>query len=480
MNRDRLERDRRIHELDRQNREKFHRLFEEPDHAREVLVKSAVSRAADAQLSDNSTVDFAFEYFEAAVHPQRATGNKRGLLPTRQRLLLIAVADFVNALVLNESITVGPELKSIQYMDPLLSAARETVAAADERLSWPEIFAITSLAKAEATEAVSSDDQLLNIAEKVIGEHLVRSDVLHIVRNIHPRDSFPSIKDLTEQFYYSDFSYGVLGPTSAALDSVDPANAGRYRHDEHTSYYAKRDWLRLPPSEERPAFYAAHTIYRVFVYVLMADLLAVPYSSDLIRSDVVRHLAANRFGTRSRFGATVTSSLQKELQRRDDRINQVLGHEAFRARIPIVFKHILSRAANPREVLEVALDVRDLPSTRRFRRFCANVDDAIRDGDLETVSTAISQLSAYGLVLDEQLSQTTKSSVGIQALDSSKDLVSLGSPLLAALAPALKLGAVLLPKLIQRTRFAYLGELRRVPRSISDIEIEFANLWPTL
>ncbi|HET6213697.1 MAG TPA: hypothetical protein VFE14_12610 [Micromonosporaceae bacterium] len=136
------------------------RLFEEPDNARAVL-RDAVLRDAEGggegritgTLLDNATVDHAFRYFT-----QAAWGLDRDpILPTRGRLLLLAVAEFVNALILYERIETGPEETGHWYGDAALNAARQLVTPASDRLPWPELFAVLRVAELTGTQLAADD-----------------------------------------------------------------------------------------------------------------------------------------------------------------------------------------------------------------------------------------------------------------------------------------------------------------------------------
>jgi hypothetical protein len=139
---------------------------------------------------------------------------------------------------------------------------------------------------------------------------------------------------------------------------------------------------------------------------------------------------------------------------------------------------VLSRASKPSEVLEIALDTRDSRAARRFRAYGARVDAAIAAGNREDVVRACAELSSYGVRLAAELpsSRATRD----QAVDAAKELVSIASPLLGAVIPGLALAAGQASTRIRRRKFAFLEQLTRAPRTLNEVEREFARLWPRL
>ena len=89
-------------------------LFNDPGQAAEVLAQSSSKLDAPGGISsillDNSTVDHALRYFAEA-----ARVGSHAHLPGRPRLMLLAVADFVNAVILHENVLTGPEGRVTKY-----------------------------------------------------------------------------------------------------------------------------------------------------------------------------------------------------------------------------------------------------------------------------------------------------------------------------------------------------------------------------
>jgi len=124
------------------------------------------------------------------------------------------------------------------------------------------------------------------------------------------------------------------------------------------------------------------------------------------------------------------------------------------------------------------MDVRDSAHARRFRRFCSQVNETVAEGDIDLVERALRDLTAAGLRLDDSLSERS-SPLADEVLDASKEIVSLASPSLGALIPLLKNSANLLPRISSRFRLAFLDDLRRTPRTLRALEVEFESAWPS-
>ncbi|TMR22620.1 hypothetical protein ETD86_10815 [Nonomuraea turkmeniaca] len=161
---------------------------------------------------------------------------------------------------------------------------------------------------------------------------------------------------------------------------------------------------------------------------------------------------------------------------RDHQVNELLGFEAFRVRIPLVIKHVLSRARRPAKVLEITLETRESRPARRFREYCARVDAAIAEGKRDDVARACAELTSYGVRLETGLSERHPAQG--QAINAAKELVSVRSPLLGALIPSLTLGVGQANRWLRRRKFAFVERLARTPRNLNGVEQEFAHLWP--
>jgi len=476
-----------LEERDERNKERFTRLFDEPDHAKGILYDALRSGHHQAKVTsillDNATIDHAFRYFFDAKY---GWGEHKSLLPTRGRLMLLAVAEFINALILYDSITIGPGWNHGYGEDPL-KAAQQVIKTTTETLAPQETFALLSVAKVDAIESVRAHPALVQIAQGLIEAPLEPAEVLRQIQDITPEASFLSPHYLTkvvsnEKYYYDDFSLGVLEQNEIAFNAVDHANAGKYIGS--TLFPLNKRRLKEIPAACANEYFIAHLIYRTHVYLLMADLLGCTYSSDALRSPIVAYLtdasnSRNPFGSRKPFGERLAELLTDAQQTRDEEVNKLLGYPVFSARIPLVFKYVLSKAQRPSEILGIALETRETGAARRFRAYCAEVDEAIISGRRDLVEQALAKLSAYGIKLEAQLG-TDKASTASVAVDAAKELVSVGSPLLGALIPGLKLGVEELLRLFKRRKFAFVENLTQVPRSINSVEREFEHLWPDL
>lgn len=384
---------------DRVNRRRLQALFNDPDHAAHVLGEATARDDTPGSISSivlgHATVDHALRYFSEARGEDR-----RSRLPTRPRLTLQAVAEYVNAAVLYENVLTGPEGWATSYGDPLLRAAKELAQDASKRLSSEEVFAVLALAKATALESAGPQGMIDDVGT-LLGVPLREQRVLEHLRAIDP----------------------VLARVSR-------------------------------------------------VYLLLSDLLGCPYGADALRTGLVRPRPCRGFAERV---ATLVDDAERD---RDQQINELLAYEAFEVRIPLVLKHVLSRAGKPGEVLPITLDIRDSRPARRYREYCSRVDAAIAEGKRDDVARACAELSSYGVRLEAELAAGHPTME--PAVQTAKDLVSIGSPLLGALIPGLTFAAGQASNWRRRRKFAFLEKLTSTPRNLNAVEREFAHLWPRL
>ena len=193
---------------------------------------------------------------------------------------------------------------------------------------------------------------------------------------------------------------------------VDQADG--YRTKDQSVNSMLSDWGINPNVD--PERFAAHLIYRTHVYLSLADLLGFPARADALRKNLIPANPVTGFAGRS------TTLVGEAQNTRDDQVNDLLGFEAFKARIPLVLKYVLCRARTPSEVLEITLETRESRPARRFRKYCARVDTAIAEGKRDDVARACAELSSYGVRLEAELpGQRTD---GQEAVQAAKDLVS--------------------------------------------------------
>ena len=454
----------RVREAERWKSEQDKRLrelFNDPGQAAEVLAQSSSKLDAPGGISsillDNSTVDHALRYFAGAQRD-----GSHASLPTRPRLMLLAVADFVNAVILYENVLTGPEGRVTKYppREHSLNIARSV----SGRLSERETFAVLALAKATAAEAARGQEAV-DTASALLGTSLRTEEVLHWLNAIDPTAARTSAET-----YYDDSipTLNVLGRSQNAITAVDQADG--YRTKDRSAYSSLYDWGIDPKVD--PERFAAHLIYRTHVYLYLADLLGFPYSADALRKNLIP--AQPRHG----FAERVTTLVGEAQNTRDDQVNDLLGFEAFKVRIPLVLKYVLCRASTPSEVLEITLETRESRPARRFREYCARVDTAIAEGKRDDVARACAELSSYGVRLEAELpGQRTD---GQEAVQAAKELVSVGSPMLGALISGLAIAAGQACHRLRHRKFALIEQLARTPRNLNEVEREFAGLWPGL
>jgi hypothetical protein len=452
----------RMRDAERRKTEEANRLrelFNDPGQAAEVLARSTMKLDAPAGISsillDNSTLDHALRYFTGA-HRDDSLAS----LPARPRLMLLAVADFVNAVILYRNVITGPEgrLTTHALREQSLNVARSVPG----RLSEEETFAVLALAKATAA-AAAREQEVVDTTSALLGVSLRTEEVLCRLNAIDPCAARRSA-----EAYYDDSSptLTVLGRSQAAVTAVDQADG--YRAGEGSPNSSLYDWGLHPKAD--PAKFAAHLIYRTHVYLYLADLLGCPYSADALRKNLIPPQPRRGFAER------VTTLVGAAQNTRDEQVNDLLGFEAFKVRIPLVLKYVLSRASTPSEVLEITLETRESRPARRFREYCARVDTAIAEGKRDDVARACAELSSYGVRLEAELPGQRPD--GQETVQAAKELVSVGSPLLGALIPGLALAAGQAGNRLRRRKFALIEQLTRTPRNLNEIEREFARLWP--
>ena len=412
-------------------------------------------------LLDKATLDHAMRYFA-----DERWERPRARLSTRPRLTLLAVAEFVNAAILYEHVLTGPE--GIRH-ESLLGGAAGMVqfATAKAGMGPAETLAMLGLAKAAAAEAARAQGQVDKVSD-LLGLRLDEERIVSRLERLTPSAAHVSphhIRFLAEDidYYPREFSKKIMENGGEALKSIDKSDGKGYWHWKYDRPF---------PYEPAPERFAASLIYRTHLYLLMADLIGCPYSADALRARLVPHQPRRGFADR------VTTLVGEAESARDDELNQVLGYEAFKVRIPLVLKYVLSRAGRPADVLEIALETRDSRPARRFRKHCARVDAAIAEGDRDQVARACAELSAYGIRFENELGD--KSSARDQTVGAAKELVSIGSPLLGAFVPGAALATGLAGGWIRRRRFTLIERLVRTPRSLNEIEREFVRLWPHL
>lgn len=451
----------------RDNIRRFHALFDDPGHAagvlREATVRHDVPASVSSILLDNATIDHAMRYFDDARCESPILG-----LSARPRLMLLAVAEFVNATILYEDVMTGPGVWPATWGDPLLRDAARIVGTVNQRLSWAEIFAVLALAKAAAMESACEQGSI-GLVGSLLKVRLENGLVLRHLSQVNsgwsmsPHRLASIVHD--DDYYLRDFASSALWHSRTASNAVN--------RDDGKGYWYSHE---SPPfSASHTERFAAHLIYRTHVYLLLADLLGCPYSADALRSELVQRSGLVQPRPPRGFAERATTLVGVAEYARDGQVNELLGYEAFQVRIPLVLKYVLSRASRPSEILEITLETRSSKPARRFREHCAHVDAAIAGGKRDDVARAFAELSSYGVRMEKDLSerQTTASEV----TGTVKELISIKSPLAAALVTAAARQA---SRWLRHRKFAFVEHLARTPRNLNEVEREFARLWPHL
>lgn len=92
--------------------------------------------------------------------------------------------------------------------------------------------------------------------------------------------------------------------------------------------------------------------------------------------------------------------------------------------LPILFNYILSKANSFNELFDIALDLRQQKITRRFRRWCMDIDEALASGDQETAVRMIDETEDY----IRDITNKTKSQLKTQVQVSFPPAVTLELP----------------------------------------------------
>ncbi|MES9604648.1 hypothetical protein [Actinomadura sp. NPDC000929] len=443
-------------------------LFDTPDLARAVVQRVDANGGNRPRISsillDNATIDHALRYFDTAG--RELSGSQR---PARPRLMMLAVAELVNAFVLYERVLTGPEAGTSSYTQTvgpggasraahaqILGDAAGVIRVATEKMTWPEVLAVLGLAKATCLATVggqghtgANGQSQVEVVSGLLGLPLEPDLVLAALERLTPHVAHQSPHKMRwiardRDFYPRNFATLLLARSQTEVTSTDGT----------------------------PERFAAQLIYRAQVYSLLADMLGCPYSADALRAELVEPRGPSGFAERA---AVLIGDAEAET---DHQINQVLGYEAFKIRIPLVLRYVLSRASRPAEVLEITLEIRDSRQARRFREYCARVDAAIAEGKRADVVRACKELSAYGVRFESELAGSRPNRD--QMVGAAKDLVSIGSPVIGALIPGAAIAGSLVGGWVRRRRYALIERMIGAPRTLNAIEHEFAHLWPHL
>ncbi|WP_344547028.1 hypothetical protein [Actinomadura fulvescens] len=460
---------RQDHERNRFNERGARALFEIPDLARAVVQRVDANGGNRPKISsillDNATIDHALCYFESAGAQPSGEGQ-----PARPRLMMLAVAELVNAFVLYEQVLTGPEAGTNSYTrevgpggvsrgsySRILGDAAGVIEVATEKMAWPEVLALLGLARATSMAAVRGQGQI----NAFNGQSQVDTVSVLLDLPLDPDRVFAALERLTPRV-------AVQSPHKMYAIARDR----NYYPRNFATLLLTRSRTEVTSPGESPERFAAQLIYRTQVYSLLADMLGCPYSADALRTELVKPRRSSGFAERV---AVLVGDAEAE---GDHQINRMLGYEAFKVRIPLVLKYVLGRASRPGEVLEITLETRDSRQARRFREYCARVDAAIAEGKRADVVRACQELSAYGVRFESELAEgrTTRD----QMVGAAKDLVSIGSPMIGALIPGAAVASSLVGGWVRRRRYALIEQMVNAPRTLNDIEQEFAHLWPHL
>lgn len=81
------------------------------------------------------------------------------------------------------------------------------------------------------------------------------------------------------------------------------------------------------------------------------------------------------------YGDQTLTQTRNAAQEKAKRLNDWLQKSRFSVEAPIVFSYVLGKAKRKRDLLGVALDIRDSKEARAFRKQCALFDQALAKGD---------------------------------------------------------------------------------------------------
>jgi hypothetical protein len=148
----------------------------------------------------------------------------------------------------------------------------------------------------------------------------------------------------------------------------------------HDSEYLSR--IRSQPSRRG-------TFLRTFLYSTISSIQGMSYLPHPIRADLIKqHNLLDRLYNRM----LLLNPVETELKQYYEHINKSLGKTAFVCKYPLLYDFIKSNAADMNEELVVAIDIRNEPDVKSFRKSLSLLDVKVNAGNVEALRLALKQI----------------------------------------------------------------------------------------
>jgi hypothetical protein len=110
-------------------------------------------------------------------------------------------------------------------------------------------------------------------------------------------------------------------------------------------------------------------------------------------------------------GVTVTNNLLRMIKDRVDAVinnrNSILSRQYFTLDVPIMFGCVIDRVRHAKDIIPVALELRDSRGARAFRQQLVALDEAVKVGDHKVVGTIVDELHGKLRELNTEIKQPT-------------------------------------------------------------------------
>ena len=142
-------------------------------------------------------------------------------------------------------------------------------------------------------------------------------------------------------------------------------------------------------------------IVRTLYYFGLANMLGLPYSPNVTRMPVLKNhlLATQQEGKTPPFANVFGAMTYSLAAAKIDELNAVLGRPFFKLDLPVVFNYVLKQVKRRRDILNVALDVRNRREARALRKTAATFDLATKNDDHKTIIEGIEELKNHAELL---------------------------------------------------------------------------------
>jgi hypothetical protein len=110
-------------------------------------------------------------------------------------------------------------------------------------------------------------------------------------------------------------------------------------------------------------------------------------------------------------GITVTNNLLRRIKDRVDAVinnrNSILSRQYFTLDVPIMFSYVIDQVRHAKDIISMALELRDSREARAFRQNLIVLDEAIKVGDNKLVGSIVDELENKVRELNTKIKQPT-------------------------------------------------------------------------